>query len=201
VDKKQQTQEKILDAALKVFAADGFDIASTNAIYKKAGTSKGVIFKYFPTKAALFYAVFDRELTKMVTESMMITYSEADNPFAKITDLIIWKIEYAQKHPEATKVLAEGIAKPPQPHDLLILSKLTQLTNLSFERFFGDISMTNIREGLSKDDVTKTIKIGIAGLQSVYVSGHPEFPFSKTAREECMRYLEIIYRGMEKPHE
>ena len=201
MEKKQQTQEKILNAALMEFAINGFDLASTNTICKNAGTSKGTIFKYFPTKTILFYAVFNRELDKMVTESLQIKYAKDDDPFVKISTLLIWKIEYSQNHPEATKVLSLGIAKPPQPQDTLVLSKLSKLADLSIERFFGDLSMDNIREGLSQQDVKKTLQIAVAGLQSVYVNNHPEFPFSKTAREECMRYLKIIYRGMEKPHE
>jgi AcrR family transcriptional regulator len=49
----------ILTAAMREFARNGFEQASTNAIVEASGISKGSLFKYFATKAALFAEVFE----------------------------------------------------------------------------------------------------------------------------------------------
>jgi AcrR family transcriptional regulator len=46
--------EAILEAAAIVFAEQGFDAASTEAIAERAGTSIGSIYQFFPNKLALF---------------------------------------------------------------------------------------------------------------------------------------------------
>ncbi|ONM47102.1 TetR/AcrR family transcriptional regulator [Nocardia donostiensis] len=47
----------ILDAAEKLFAAQGFDATGTAAIADAAGVPKGLIFYYFPTKDAILSAL------------------------------------------------------------------------------------------------------------------------------------------------
>jgi len=44
---------------MEEFASKGYDRASTNAIIKKAGISKGAIFQYFMNKELMFYYIFD----------------------------------------------------------------------------------------------------------------------------------------------
>ncbi|MGD9495443.1 MAG: TetR/AcrR family transcriptional regulator [Armatimonadota bacterium] len=53
----EQRREGLLQAALERFAADGFDGVTTRAIAEQTGVSEAALFKYFPTKRALFLAV------------------------------------------------------------------------------------------------------------------------------------------------
>src|SRR5215212_9569840 len=52
-------REQILNTALKLFAAQGFDATSTRQIAKEAGIAEGLIFHYFPTKASLLTALLE----------------------------------------------------------------------------------------------------------------------------------------------
>lgn len=49
----EETRTRILDAAQRLFAAQGFDATPTKAIAERAGVPNGLIFYYFPTKKAL----------------------------------------------------------------------------------------------------------------------------------------------------
>jgi AcrR family transcriptional regulator len=55
-------QEQILETALTLFAAQGFDATSTRQIAKEAGITEGLIFHYFPTKASLLTAILEDRL-------------------------------------------------------------------------------------------------------------------------------------------
>ena len=55
-------REQILERALKLFAAQGFDATSTRQIAKEAGVAEGLIFHYFPTKASLLTAILEDRL-------------------------------------------------------------------------------------------------------------------------------------------
>ena len=50
----------ILDAALKAFAASGYDSCNVDAIAETAGIGKGTIYRHFPSKLELFAAVVER---------------------------------------------------------------------------------------------------------------------------------------------
>jgi len=61
-------QEKILDAAAKVFARDGYDKANVAEICRNAGISMGALYKYFTNKEAILLAVMDHGIHLMVDE-------------------------------------------------------------------------------------------------------------------------------------
>ena len=57
--KKAATREKILEAALSVFAQKGYHRAIVDDIVRVSGTSKGAVYHHFPNKEALFLALVD----------------------------------------------------------------------------------------------------------------------------------------------
>ena len=56
---------RILEAAAGVFAAHGFDGATTAAVCRAAGIGSGTLFHYFPDKRALFTALFAEDLERL----------------------------------------------------------------------------------------------------------------------------------------
>jgi len=55
---KAETQARILDAAVALFAARGYDGASISAIAARAGVSRGAVFWHFSEKDTLFQEAF-----------------------------------------------------------------------------------------------------------------------------------------------
>jgi AcrR family transcriptional regulator len=54
---RTERQTSIIAAAASLFAAKGFTGTTTRAIAKMAGISEALLFKYFPTKRALYAAI------------------------------------------------------------------------------------------------------------------------------------------------
>jgi AcrR family transcriptional regulator len=59
-----QTRERLLDAAERAFAAEGFGGASLDRIAEAAGFTRGAVYSNFADKADLFVAVLDRRLDR-----------------------------------------------------------------------------------------------------------------------------------------
>ena len=53
----QERQVSIIAAAASLFAAKGFNGTTTREIAKTAGISEALLFRYFPTKRALYAAI------------------------------------------------------------------------------------------------------------------------------------------------
>ncbi len=53
-DLKQEKQDRMINAALKIFAINGYKHASTDDIVKEAGISKGLLFHYFDSKIGVY---------------------------------------------------------------------------------------------------------------------------------------------------
>jgi AcrR family transcriptional regulator len=56
---KIATRERILDAALSVFARKGYHRALVDDIVRASATSKGAVYHHFPNKEAVFLALVD----------------------------------------------------------------------------------------------------------------------------------------------
>jgi|TARA_B110000495_G_scaffold173029_1_gene162316 AcrR family transcriptional regulator len=63
---RNQTRERILEAAEAVFADNGYHEALVDEIGKKTSMSKGGLYFHFPSKEDLFFAVMDRLADKLV---------------------------------------------------------------------------------------------------------------------------------------
>lgn len=63
-----QTRARLLDAAERAFAAEGFGGASLDRIAEAAGFTRGAVYSNFADKADLFVAVLDRRLDRRHAE-------------------------------------------------------------------------------------------------------------------------------------
>ncbi|MBN2663498.1 MAG: helix-turn-helix transcriptional regulator [Bacteroidales bacterium] len=111
-------QLKILQAALELFAQNGFSSTSTGKIAKKAGVSEGLIFRHFKNKEGLLEAVLmlgeekiktlfadivfetePKQVVKKVLElGLKIISNEEDANFWKLQYKIKWEIEKYNEH-------------------------------------------------------------------------------------------------------
>ena len=66
--KSEERRELILAAAAVVFGERGYVGATTDAVAKAAGVSQPYVVRMFGTKAALFQAVLERSLDRLVTQ-------------------------------------------------------------------------------------------------------------------------------------
>ena len=61
------TRERILHAALDVFARKGYHRAIVDDIVRVSGTSKGAVYHHFPNKEAVFLALVDDFAARLAT--------------------------------------------------------------------------------------------------------------------------------------
>src|SRR3954466_3281595 len=59
-ERRGETRERLLNAAVDVFAEQGFQAGTTKAITQRAGVAEGLLFHYFPTKLDLIEAALAR---------------------------------------------------------------------------------------------------------------------------------------------
>lgn len=104
-----EKQEKILEAALELFAKDGFKTTSTNKVAKHAGVSEGLIFRHFGNKEGLLNAILKQgeEKAKVLfsniifetdpKETLRKTFDMMLGFKSKEDDLEFWKLQYKIK--------------------------------------------------------------------------------------------------------
>ena len=105
--KRRLNETRILRAAERVFAEQGFAAASTAAIARIAGLPKANLHYYFRTKKALYGRVLENIIARWVETSDPI--QAGADPRRALSAYIAGKIEYSRRRPYASKVFANEI--------------------------------------------------------------------------------------------
>jgi AcrR family transcriptional regulator len=88
-----QVEERILDAAAKVFLERGFEGASIDEIAETARAGKPTIYARFPGKEALFAAVISRKVRQNTSiESVVATGSTTDERLKALATAFLQKV-------------------------------------------------------------------------------------------------------------
>jgi AcrR family transcriptional regulator len=82
-------ERAILDAALKIFAAQGYSGASMDAVAAEAGVTKPTLYSYFPSKESLFQAMM------LGKRDVMLDVFEHPSAQGMVADLLIFAWAYA----------------------------------------------------------------------------------------------------------
>ncbi len=76
-ERREETRERLLAAAVAVFAEEGFESGTTKAITQRAGVAEGLLFHYFPSKTDLMLAVLGRDPLLAEMERLLAEAGEA----------------------------------------------------------------------------------------------------------------------------
>jgi len=104
-----ENSEKILAAALDVFARDGFRGATIDRIAEAAGMSKPNLLYYFRGKDEIYRAVLDRLLDTWLEPLRAI--EAAGDPMREIAGYIHRKLEMARDYPRESRLFAGEIMR------------------------------------------------------------------------------------------
>jgi len=115
-ERTQATRRKLLDAAKRIFAQDGFEAARLEDIAARAGYTRGAFYANFESKEDIFFALFEEWVCERI-ESVTIAMRKHSDPVEKLaalrthyaklaTDrsLVLISMEFklfALRHPEA----------------------------------------------------------------------------------------------------
>lgn len=98
-DLKKEKQDRMINAALKVFAENGYGHASTDDIVKEAGISKGLLFHYFISKLGLYSFIYDYSVKYMMLEISTSVSKEETDYFALLRQIKAAEIQVMHNYP------------------------------------------------------------------------------------------------------
>jgi TetR/AcrR family transcriptional regulator len=104
---QEEKEERILEAALDVFSANGFRGSTIDQIAEAAGMSKPNLLYYFRTKDAMHRQLIDRVLSTWL-EPLRALDAEG-NPEAEIRSYIRRKLEMARDFPRESRLFANEV--------------------------------------------------------------------------------------------
>lgn len=90
-ERSRTTRRELVDAARRIFARDGFDLARLEDIAAAAGKTRGAFYAHFEDKEDLFFAIFEEDMAndgKNISSALTAGSSRADR-IDVLTDLLV----------------------------------------------------------------------------------------------------------------
>jgi AcrR family transcriptional regulator len=109
-------RERILEAALAVFARRGYRDAAMDEIAVEADTSKGGLYFHFPTKQALFFTLLDRTADLLMSRAEQAIAAEVDPARQIDAALAIVFRTFASHRALARLFLVDALGAGPEAH-------------------------------------------------------------------------------------
>jgi AcrR family transcriptional regulator len=107
---KAATRDRILDAALSVFAGKGYHRATVDDIVRASGTSKGAVYHHFPNKEAVFGALVD-EFAARLAAAVAEAIAARQGALAKVEGALTAALStFAGSERLARLILLEAVA-------------------------------------------------------------------------------------------
>ena len=126
-DLKKEKQDRMINGALKIFALNGYQKASTDDIVKEAGISKGLLFHYFGSKAGLYIFVYEYSARYMAMELQRAISLRERDLFLLFVQIEAAKNVLLRNYPYMQKFLLSG----KEGLDVAILEEIKDYTGLA----------------------------------------------------------------------
>ncbi len=194
-DLSKEKQDRMINAALKVFALNGYRHASTDEIVREAAISKGLLFHYFGSKIGVYTFVYDYSVRYMTLELKSAVDSNETDLFEVMKQAECARMHAMRGYPYMQQFLNASMAENVSEALLAIEEKRNILLD-AYDDIYNRIDMEKLPGGVDGEKLHKMLDFTIKGLMTerfLDASFQPEMLY-----EEIADYLDmmrnIVYR-------
>jgi AcrR family transcriptional regulator len=145
-----RNRERVLEAAQAVFSQGGPE-ASLEAVARHAGVGIGTLYRHFPTREALYEAVYRREVDQLVE---LAKYLEAKT--APVETLRRW-LQAGVEFMATKKGMTAALAMAAHGSSDLVAYSLDRLTRAVGELLQRAVAAEEIRADIDPEDLLRTL--------------------------------------------
>ena len=188
-DLKKEKQDRMINAALKVFALNGYRHASTDDIVREAAISKGLLFHYFESKLGLYTFVYDYSVRYMTLELSTTVSREERNIFELMKQVECARMHAMRGYPYMQQFLnrtrSENVSEA-----LLAVEEKKNLLRETYKSIRGQMDFDSLPAGVDGGKLCKMLELTIRGLMTEHFL---EDSFqSEMLYEEIAGYLDMM---------
>ncbi len=128
-----QTRDRILEAARRLFASQGFDGTTTRELAQKAGVAEGTLFRYFSNKKAILVEVATEGWVEVLTD--LLTELSEMGSYKAVAQVMRRRMWNMQKNADMMRVCFMEVQFHPDLRDRIQLEVVGKMTDVA-EAFF-----------------------------------------------------------------
>jgi AcrR family transcriptional regulator len=184
---------QILDTAAKVFAGFGFAGTQVQVIADRLGIGNGTVYRYFPTKEALFLAAVERGLGELTAEMDAVLDRPDADPVAQIRQAVRAYLGFFHRRPEMAELFIQERAAFPHHHrPLYFARKAEDEQTCRHAQFWGQLVAAGVVRDMPPERFFAVMGDLLYGtILTNLLSGRPTDPAAQTDD-----ILDVILTGM-----
>ena len=190
-DLKKEKQDRIINAALKLFALYGYKRASTDDIVAEAKISKGLLFHYFGSKLKLYSFIYEYSARYMAMEYERNVGLEEDDFFEIQRQLEFAKWQVMKNYPYMLFFLNNAFLEEDQEAVAEVSSDMDMMSK-TLQKIYEKADLGRFKEGVDPSKVLKSTLFTMDGLLKEQITLQ-KFD-TKQLYEESVEYLELYKR-------
>jgi AcrR family transcriptional regulator len=128
-----QTRDRILQAARRLFASQGFDGTTTRELAEKAGVAEGTLFRHFSNKKAILVEVATEGWVEILTD--LLTELSEMGSYKAVAQVMRRRMWDMQKNADMMRVCFMEVQFHPDLRDRIQLEVVGKMTDVA-EAFF-----------------------------------------------------------------
>lgn len=191
-DIKKEKQDRMINAALKIFAQQGYRHGSTDDIVREAAISKGLLFHYFGSKLGLYRFIYDYSVRYMNLELRSSIDTKETDLFVLMKQMENAKMRAMKGYPYMQQFLNRSLSED-SCEALLSVEEEKNSLEETYALIEGQIDYEALPAGVDGEKLRKMLDFTIKGLMSERfqdASFQPEMLF-----QEICDYLDMV-RGI-----
>ncbi len=164
-DLKKEKQDRMINAALKVFALHGYRHASTDDIVREAAISKGLLFHYFENKPGVYSFVYDYSVRYMTLELKATVNAGETDLFELVKQTECAKMHAMRGYPYMQQFLNRSMSEDVSEALLAIEEKRNILLNV-YEGICKQMDFAALPVGIDGEKIYKMLDLTMKGLMA-----------------------------------
>lgn len=162
----EDKKKRILNSALKEFAENGYEQASTNQIVKQANIGKGMLFYYFNNKKELYQYLIEYSIEITIRNYLNQLDSKEPDFIERLMQASRIKFEAYIEHPEVFSFLGSILLN----HELELPShlkeRMDELQALGFQKLYDNVDTSLFQDDIDINKLYQLIRWSIEGFQN-----------------------------------
>ncbi len=189
---KLSTKERILNAAMIVFAEKGFHLTTVDEIAEAAGVGKGTLYRYFANKETLFSELIRLRLEELEQSAQAILDGQ-DDVLTMITKYVRIYFEFFDRHQSLYRLIVQ---------ERLDVGK--QVQDVYFKKVMRSIPLLKRKiyeasqRGVLKDVDFQTVFYGVMGFIHGVIQKWLARDCSYSLMDELPTVMEVLFHGFVK---
>lgn len=188
-DLKKEKQDRMINAALKVFALRGYRHASTDDIVREASISKGLLFHYFENKLGVYEFIYEYSVRYTMLELSTVVKESTTDMFELMKQVEQARMNTMKGYPYMqmfiNRVETEDVGEA-----LMSVYEKKQILEETYDTIWSSVDFDALQPGVDGVKVRKMLDLTLKGIMSqrfMDSSFQPEMLY-----DEIIEYIDMM---------